>query len=102
MAASAVALASAPSESVVPESFSVGTAADVVKSVTTASRREKPEMPSVMLAPLASAKLWGDVGRLGDKKWFDTPFVARTRRACLATHPTFLSPPSMQFFATLG
>ena len=52
-AASAAALASAPSVSVVAERTSVGTAAEVVKSVTVEPRREKPERPSVRLGPFS-------------------------------------------------
>jgi hypothetical protein len=54
-AASAAALASAPSASVVAVRMSVGTAAEVVKSVTIEPRRAKPERPSERLRPFSSS-----------------------------------------------
>lgn len=39
-----------------------------------------PRAYKSFLAPVSASKLWSDVRRLGDPKWFDTTFVARMRR----------------------
>lgn len=39
-----------------------------------------PQAYTSFLAPISACKLWSDVRRLDDPKWFDTSFVAKMRR----------------------